>query len=81
MTSELFELLNLYIDGGVKLEVLDKWIAVHIWDANGKDRDIIDQVAVELSYVKDSVSDEASFRLRMSELVSPNVRKVGPSLS
>ena len=74
MTNELFELLSLYIDGGTKLEVVDDWIAVHIWDADHKDRDIIDQVVVELSYVKDNVSDEASFRIRMSELVSPNVR-------
>jgi len=81
MTKELFELLGLYIGGDVKLEVLDNWIAVHIWDADGKDRDIIDQIAVEMSYVKDSVSDEATFRIRLSELVSPHVRKVGPSLS
>ena len=66
-------MLGLYIDGNIKLEVLDNWTAVHIWDADGKHQDIVDLVAVESSYVKDSVSDEASFRIGMSELGPPNV--------
>ena len=35
------------------------------------DRDLIDQIAVEISYVKDAVSDEVLFRSRMAELAAP----------
>ena len=73
MNDQLLSLLSLYIDGKITAEVIDTWIALNIWDATGHDRDLIDQVAVELAYLKDGLSDESDFRTRMAEILYPSV--------
>lgn len=73
MTDQLLSLLSLYIDGNIVEEDIDNWIALNIWDATGHDRDLIDQVAVELAYLKDGLSDESAFRTRLAEILCPSV--------
>ena len=43
------------------------------WEVDGEDRDLVDQIAVEISYVKDDASDEDLFRVRVADLIVPEV--------
>ena len=73
MTDQLISLLSLYVDEQVVAADIDNWIALNIWDAPEIDRTLIDQVAVELAYLKDKLSDESDFRTRMAEILSPSI--------
>ncbi|MCH8279370.1 MAG: hypothetical protein IIC96_01675 [Chloroflexi bacterium] len=73
MTVELLALLASYLESKLGIDSIRKWIAVKVWDRLPESRDYIDQVAVELAYIDDGVSDEEGFRIRMAEFLVPTV--------
>ena len=73
MTVELFALLASYLEEKTGIESIQEWIALNVWHRSPEARDLIDQVAVELAYINDRVSDEEAFRVRMAEILVPTV--------
>ena len=82
MNNRVLDALRLYLIGEIDFETLENRVIPLAWDARSDDQDLIDQVAVEFSYVKDAVSDEILFRSRMAELAAPKADLViGPDNS
>ncbi len=71
MNNRVLDALRLYLIGEIDFESLEDRVIPLAWDAKCDDRDLVDQVAVEISYVKDAVSDEVLFRSRIAELAAP----------
>ena len=65
------EALKLYLSGDIDIEALEERVISLAWDAEFEERHLIDQVAIELSYIKDGVSDEAVFRARIAKIAAP----------
>ena len=70
MTDNILEALKLYLDGDIDLDTLEYRVITLLWDDETEDQDLVDQIAVELVYIKDGVSDESTFRTRMAEIAS-----------
>ncbi len=70
MTDNILEALKLYLDGDIDLDTLEYRVITLLWDDETEDQDLVDQIAVELVYIKDGVSDESIFRTRMAEIAS-----------
>ena len=71
MTNKILETLRLYLTGDIDLDSLEDTIIPLVWSAELEaDRDLIAQIAVELVYIKDGVSDESIFRTRVAEIAS-----------
>ncbi len=71
MTNIILETLELYLTGDIDLDSLEDRIIPLLWSAELEaDRDLIAEIAVELIYIKDGVSDESIFRTRMAEIAS-----------
>ena len=82
MNNRVLGALRRYLIGEIDFETLEDRVIPLAWDAKSGDQDLIDQVAVEISYVKDAVSDEILFRSRMAELAAPKADLViGPDSS
>ena len=45
----------------IDLDALEYRVITLAWDDEFEDQDLVDQIAVELVYIKDGVSDEAIF--------------------
>ena len=73
MTVELLALLASYLEEKTGIDSIREWIALNVWDQPPETREHIDQVAVELAYINDGVSDEEAFRVRMAEILVPTV--------
>ena len=69
MTDQILETLRLYLAGDIDLDSLEDRIIPLAWDTDF-DQDLIDQIATELVYIKDGVSDESIFRTRVAEIAS-----------
>ena len=67
MNDIILEALGLYLNGDIDLDSLEDRIIPLAWDAD-YDQDLIDQIAFELIYIKDGLSDESIFRTRMAEI-------------
>ena len=65
------EALNLYLSGDIGIDALEERVISLAWDAEFEDQRLIDQVAIELSYIKDGVSDEDAFRARVAKIAAP----------
>ena len=65
------EALNLYLSGDIDIDALEERVISLAWDAEFDEQHLIDQVAIELSYIKDGVSDESVFRARISKIAAP----------
>lgn len=71
MTEKILEALELYLVGDIDIDSLEDRIIPPLWSAQLEvDQDLIAQIAVELVYIKDGVSDEALFRTRVAEIAS-----------
>ena len=71
MTNKILETLRLYLAGDIDLDSLEDRIIPLLWSAQlEEERDLIAEIAVELVYIKDGVSDESIFRTRMAEIAS-----------
>ena len=71
MTNIILETLKLYLNGDIDLDSLEDRIIPLVWSVQlEEDRDLIAQIAVELVYIKDGLSDESIFRTRMAEIAN-----------
>lgn len=66
------EALKLYLSGDIDIDALGERVISLAWDAEFEDKYLIDQVAIELSYIKDGASDEAVFRARVAKIATPS---------
>ena len=64
------EALKLYLNGDIDLDALEERIIPLAWDNDFKDQELIGELFVEIAYVNDGVSDEDTFRERVSQLAS-----------
>ena len=71
MTNIILETLGLYLTGDIDIDSLEDRIIPLLWSAQlEEERDLIAQIAVELVYIKDGLSDESAFRTRIAEIAS-----------
>ena len=73
MKEAFLDLLFSYLAHESDIDVIRAWIDLNVWDASPEEREVIDQVAVELAYIDDGNSSEDQFRARMVELFVPTV--------
>ena len=78
MTDKILETLRLYLIGDIDLDSLEDRIIPFAWDTEFTDQDLIDQIAVEIAYIKDGVSDESTFRKRIAEIARRVPTTVNP---
>ena len=65
------EALKLYLNGDIGIETLEERVISLAWDAEFEEQHLIDQVAIELSYLKDGASDEGDFRAGIAKIATP----------
>ncbi len=71
MNDEILKTVQLYLSGDIDLNSLEDRIIPLVWSAQLEaDRELIAQIAVELVYIKDGLSDESIFRTRIAEIAS-----------
>ena len=68
MNTRILEILRSYLIGDIDFDTLEDRVISLAWEVDGEDRHLVDQIAVEISYVKDEVSDEDLFRARIADL-------------
>lgn len=68
--NRILSMLRLYLSEDLDMETLENHVIVSAPNAEGEFREFIDQIAVEIFYVWDGVSDEDLFRERVAELVA-----------
>ena len=71
MNTIILEMLRSYLIGDFDFDSLEDRVIVLAWEADGEDSHLVDQIAVEIAYVKDEVSDEATFKARVAEIAVP----------
>ena len=64
------EALELYLNGDIDIDALEERVISLTWDAEFEEQYLIDQVAIELSYIKDGLSDEGAFRARIAKMIA-----------
>ena len=69
MVDRTLNMLRHYLDGDIDFDTLGNYVIDLAPNAEGELRDLLDQIAVEIFYVWDGVSDETLFRERIPELV------------
>ena len=69
MVDRTLNMLRRYLDGDIDFDTLANHVIDLAPNAEGELRDLLDQIAVEIFYVWDGVSDETLFRERIPELV------------
>ena len=71
MTGKILETLELYLAGDIDIDSLEDRIIPLLWSAQLEaERDLIAEIAVELVYIKDGLSDEPIFRTRMADILA-----------
>ena len=68
MVDRTLNMLRRYLDRDIDFDTLENYIIDLAPNAEGELRDLLDQIAVEIFYVWDGVSDETLFRERIPEL-------------
>ncbi len=69
MVDRTLNMLGRYLNGDIDFDALGNHVIALAPNAEGELRDLLDQIAVEIFYVWDGVSDETLFRERIPELV------------
>ena len=69
MVDRTLNMLRRYLNGDIDFDALGNHIIALAPNAKGELRDLLDQIAIEIFYVWDGVSDETLFRERIPELV------------
>ena len=64
------EALKLYLGGDIDIDAFEERVISLAWDAEFEEQHLIDQVAIELSYLKDGASDEGAFRARVAKIAT-----------
>ena len=67
--DKALNMLKSYLDGDVDFGSLENYVIDLAPNAEGELRRLLDQIAVEIFYVRDGVSNESLFRERIPELV------------
>ena len=70
MKDKILEILREYLAGGMDIDALEDQVIPLAWSVEGEDADLIDEVAAELAYVKDKVSDESTFKTRIAGILT-----------
>ena len=70
MTRQILDPLRLYLSGDIDLDTLEDSVILFAWDDDFEDQDLLNEIFVELIYIKDGLSDESIFRTRVSEVAS-----------
>ncbi len=78
MNTRILEILRSYLIGDIDFDTLEDRVISLAWEVDGEDRHLVDQIAVEISYVKDEVSDEDLFRARIADLTVQEVSQAVP---
>ena len=52
----------------IDLDTLEDSVILFAWDDDFEDQDLLNEIFVELIYIKDRLSDESIFRTRVSEI-------------
>ena len=73
MNARILEILRSYLIGDIDFNTLEDRVIPLAWEVDDEYRDFVDQIAVEISYVKDDASDEDLFRVRVADLIVPEV--------
>lgn len=76
--NRTLNMLKCYLDGDIDFDTLGNYVIDLAPNAEGELRDLLDQIAVEIFYVWDGVSDETLFRQRIPELVGLEPAPVPP---
>ena len=69
MVERTLNMLRRYLDEDIDFDTLGNYVIALAPNAKGEPRDLLDQIAVEIFYIWDGVSDETLFRERIPELV------------
>ena len=70
MRDNVLKALKLYLNEEIDLDTLEYRVITLAWDDEFEDQDLVDQIAIELVYIKDGLSDELIFRTRMAEIAN-----------
>ena len=70
MTDEIFKTLQLYLAGEIDIDSLEDRIIPFAWETDFEDQDLLNEILVELIYIKDGLTDESAFRTRMAEIAN-----------
>ena len=73
MNARILEILRSYLIGDIDFNTLEDRVIPLAWEVDDEDRDFVDQIAVEIAYVKDDTSDEVLFRVRIADMLVPEV--------
>ena len=69
MNDEILKTLQLYLTGDIDIDSLEDRIIPLAWEREFENQELLDEIAFELIYIKDGLSDESIFRARMVEIV------------
>lgn len=70
MDDQILKVVSLYLDGGIDFDSLEDRIIPLAFKADPKRGGLVYQLVAEIAYVKDRVSDEPTFKARVTEIVS-----------
>lgn len=70
MPHQVLGPLRLYLNGDIDLDALEDSVVPLAWDDDFKDKDLLNEILVELIYIKDDVSDGSIFRTRIAEIAN-----------
>ena len=70
MTDKILETIRLYLNGDMDLDALEDRVIPFIWNDDFEDQDLLNEILAELIYIKDGLSDESTFRVRVGEIAS-----------
>ena len=74
--NKALESINLYLSGKIDLPSLEGLIVSLAWNDEFEDQDLIDLVSIEIAYVNDGVTDEVTFKTRISQIATPRISAV-----
>ena len=72
MNDIILDALRLYLIGYIDIDSLEDRVIPLAWESEFGNQELLDEIAFQLIYVKDGVSDESAFRTRMAEIVVSN---------
>lgn len=70
MNHQILKAVQLYLMDDIDVDSLEDRIVPLAWETEFKDQDLLNEILVELIYIKDGLSDEPIFRTRMAEILA-----------
>ena len=81
MNNVILQTLESYLRGEIGYEDIEDRVIPLAWEVEWVDEELIDRIAVELSYLKDRTSDEEQFRARIEEIATRQTYMVSIDLT